>query len=65
MGSYFQAEAERVHAMIVTVAQGEHGESRIKSIDKYHNGCCDIVALRMHYAGQGNVTCRIGSTKRT
>jgi hypothetical protein len=44
--------------------QGEQSESWIRNIARYQDGRCDIIALRRHYAGEGNSTRRISDAKR-
>ena len=44
--------------------QGENTENWIRNIAKYQDGRRDIIALRRHYAGEGNSTRRIADAKR-
>ena len=62
-GQYYLADSRRVHNLLTGYVQGEQSESWIRSIARYQDGCRDMVALRRHYAGEGNSTCRIGDVK--
>ena len=44
--------------------QGENTENWIRNIAKYQDGRRDMIALRRHYAGEGNSTRRIADAKR-
>ena len=61
---YFIADTRRVHNLLVGFLQGENTENWIRNIAKYQDGRCDMIALRRHYAGEGNSTRRIADAKR-
>lgn len=63
-GQYFIADNRRVHNLLVGFLQGENTENWIRNIAKYQDGRRDMVALRRHYAGEGNSTRRIADAKR-
>ena len=63
-GQYFLADSHRVHNLITGFLQGEQSESWIRNIARYQDGRRDIIALRRHYAGEGNSTRRISDAKR-
>ena len=63
-GQYFVADTRRVHNLLVGFLQGENTEGWIRSIAKYQDGRRDMIALRRHYAGEGNCTRRIGDAKK-
>jgi hypothetical protein len=63
-GQYFLADSRRVHNLITGFLQGEQSESWIRNIARYQDGRRDIIALRRHYAGEGNSTRRISDAKR-
>ena len=51
---YYIVDARRVHTLLLCFLQGEQTENWIRSIFRYQDGCRDMVALRRHYAGEGN-----------
>ena len=55
-GQYYLADSRRVHNLLTGYLQGEQSESWIRSIARYQDGRCDMIALRCHYAGEGNST---------
>ena len=63
-GPYFTADTRRVHTLLLGFLQGKTTESWIRSIARHQNGRMDMIALRRHYAGEGNATRRIGDAKR-
>jgi hypothetical protein len=63
-GQYYIADARRVHNLIVGFLQGEHTENWIRAIARYQDGRRDMIALRRHYAGEGNSTRRISDAKK-
>ena len=63
-GQYYLADSRRVHNLLTGYLQGEQSESWIRSIARYQDGRRDMIALRRHYAGEGNSTHRIGDAKR-
>ena len=64
VGQYFVADARRVHNLLIGYLQGENTETWIRSIAKYQDGRKDMMALRRHYAGEGNSTRRIADAKK-
>ena len=63
-GEYYIADARRVHTLLLGFLQGEQTENWIRSISRYQDGRRDMVALRRHYAGEGNSTRRIADAKK-
>ena len=63
-GQYYIADARRVHNLIIGFLQGEHTENWIRAIAKFQDGRKDMIALRRHYAGEGNSTRRISDAKK-
>ena len=63
-GQYYIADARRVHNVLVGFLQGENTENWIRNIAKYQDGRRDVIALRRHYAVEGNSTQRIADAKR-
>jgi hypothetical protein len=63
-GQYYVADTRRVHNLLTGYLQGEQSESWIRNIAKYQDGRRDMIALRHHYAGEGNSTRRILDAKR-
>jgi outer membrane murein-binding lipoprotein Lpp len=63
-GQYYLADLRQVHNLLTGYMQGEQSESWIRSIARYQDGRRDMLALRRHYAGEGNSTRRIGDAKR-
>ena len=53
-----------MHNLIIGFLQGENTENWIRNIAKYQDGRRDMIALRRHYAGEGNSTRRIADAKR-
>jgi hypothetical protein len=54
-GANFQADARMVHNHILSFIGGNNAEHWVKDIKRLNNGRRDILALRMHYSGAGNV----------
>ena len=63
-GQYYLADTRRVHNLLTGYVQGEQTESWIRGIAKHQDGRRDMMALRRHYAGEGNSTRRIADAKR-
>lgn len=63
-GQYYLADSRRVHQLLHGFLQGENTESWIRGIAKYQDGRRDMIALRRHYAGEGNSTRRIADAKK-
>jgi hypothetical protein len=63
-GPYFIADTRRVHNLVTSYLQGETTESWIRPIARHNDGRRDMIALRDHYAGEGNSTRRIAEAKR-
>jgi hypothetical protein len=63
-GQYYIADTRRVHSLLVGFLQGENTENWIRNIARYQDGRRDMIALRRHYAGEGNSTRRIADAKR-
>ncbi len=63
-GQYYIADARRVHTLLLGFLQGEQTENWIRSISRYQDGRRDMVALRRHYAGEGNSMRRIANAKK-
>jgi hypothetical protein len=63
-GQYFEADSRRVHTLLTGFLQGELTENWIRPIARYHDGRRDMIALRNHYAGEGNSTRRISDANR-
>ena len=63
-GPIYVADSRRVHNLITGFVQGELTESWIRPLARYHDGRRDMLALRHHYAGEGNSTRRIAEAKR-
>ncbi|KAI2504021.1 hypothetical protein MHU86_10454 [Fragilaria crotonensis] len=63
-GQYYLADSRRVHQLLYGFLQGENTESWIRGIAKYQDGRRDMIALRRHYAGEGNSTRRIADAKK-
>jgi hypothetical protein len=55
-GPSFQADARKVHNHIMSFVGGLRAEQWIKSLKHFNNGRRDIMALRDHYNGAGNVS---------
>jgi hypothetical protein len=63
-GQYYIADSRRVHNLLLGYLQGENTENWIRSIARYQDGRRDMIALRRHYAGEGNSTRRISDAKK-
>ena len=61
---YYEADFHRVHHLLTGFLHGEPTETWICSLSRFHDGRRDILALRHHYAGEGNSTRRIADAKR-
>ncbi len=63
-GQYYIADSRRIHNLLVGFLQGENSEDWICSIAKYKDGRRDMIALRRHFAGEGNSARCIADAKR-
>lgn len=63
-GPRFEADARKVHQVILACVEGESSEAWIKTIKRYLNGRRDWIALKKHYEGAGNTTRRIAEADR-
>ena len=63
-GQYYLADSRRVHNLLTGYLHGELTENWIRNIARYQDGRRDYLALRNHYAGEGNSTRRIADAKR-
>jgi hypothetical protein len=63
-GQYFEADSRRVHTLLTGFLQGELTENWIRPIARHQDGRRDMIALRNHYAGEGNSTRRISDANR-
>lgn len=63
-GPRFEADARKVHQLILSCVEGESSEAWIKPIKRYLNGRRDWIALKKHYEGAGNTTRRIAEADR-
>ena len=59
----FEADAKRVHNIIIQLVQGEHSEQWIKNFKSKQDGCADLKALTSYYQGEGNTTRRISEAE--
>ena len=64
VGPQFEADARKVHQIILSHVIGENAEQWIKSVKKHADGRRDMLELRKHYRGEGNQTRRIGDADR-
>ena len=58
-GPVFEADARKVHQLILGFVQGENADQWLKPHLKQENGRTDMIALRKHFEGEGNVSRRI------
>ena len=58
------SDRQRVHQLLRSFIQGEVAEKWIKRLMRHRDGRCDMVALRAHFAGEGNSTRRIAEAQR-
>ena len=63
-GTNFEADAKRVHNIIIQLVQGEHSEQWIKKLKSKQDGRADLKALTSYYQGEGNTTRRIAKADR-
>jgi hypothetical protein len=63
-GNIFQADARKVHQFIKSFLQTESTEQWIKPFAKCQSEREDMDALRKHYSGEGNTSCRIVFAER-
>jgi hypothetical protein len=64
-GSFFRADALQVHLYLQAFIQGESAEQWIKDKKKYQDGRLDVLTLKAHYGGVGNVTRRLADADHT
>ena len=62
--TYFEADRDTVHQLIVSFTAGENSENWIKKVKRYRDGRRTMQALRDHFSGEGNVTRRIAEAER-
>jgi hypothetical protein len=55
-GQYYEADSHRVHNLLTGFLHGEPTETWIHSLFHFQDGRRDMLALRHHYAGEGNST---------
>ncbi len=63
-GAWFDADKRQVHQIIVGFTQGTIAENCIKSLKSKKDGRRDVLALRAHFAGEGNSSRRIAEAER-
>ena len=63
-GQNYDSDTFQVHTLLAGFIQGEQSESWIRHLAKHEDGRRDMIALRRHYAGEGNSTRRISDAKR-
>ena len=63
-GPNFEADAKRVHNIIIQLVQGEHSEKWIKNLKSKQDGRADLKVLASYYQGEGNTTRRIAEAER-
>jgi hypothetical protein len=63
-GQYYKVDSRRVHNLLTGFLYSESTETWICSLSRFQDGRHDILALRRHYAGEGNSTRRIADAKR-
>jgi hypothetical protein len=63
-GQYYLADSRRVHNLLTRYLHGELTENWIRTIARYQDVHRDYLALRNHYAGEGNSTHHIADAKR-
>ena len=62
--TYFEADRDTVHQLIVSFTAGENSENWVKKVKRYRDGRRTMQALRDHFSGEGNVTRRIAEAER-
>ena len=63
-GPNFEADAKRVHNIIIQLLQGEHSEQWIKKLKSKQYGRADLKALTSFFRGEGYTTSRIAEAER-
>jgi hypothetical protein len=58
-GTTFVIDAQQVHSYLLGFVQGENTEQWVKHLFGKANGRLDIMALRDHYGGEGNMSRRL------
>ena len=64
IGAHFRADAWRVHQLLKNFLLSETAEIWIKGLEHFGDGRRDMIALRNHYGGEGNASCRITIAER-
>jgi hypothetical protein len=64
MGQYYLADSRRSHNLLTGYLHDKLTENWIRNIARYQDGRHDYLALRNHYAGEGNSTHRNADAKR-
>ena len=55
-GAHFRAVSRHVHQLLKKYLVAETAKQWIKSLEQHANGHNDMLALREHYQGEGNVS---------
>jgi hypothetical protein len=63
-GVVFQTDAHKVHQLLKSFLQAETAEQWIKPLDKKQNVRAGMIALRNHYSGKVNMSCRIANAEK-
>ena len=63
-GTHFRADAQHVHQLLKNYLVAETAEQWIKGLEVHGNGQRNMMALREHYSGEGNVSHRIATAER-
>jgi hypothetical protein len=63
-GQYYLADSRCIHNLLTGYLHGELTENWIHNIALYQYGRHDYLALRNHYAGEGDLTHHIANAKR-
>ena len=58
-GTFFEADSDTVHQVIVSFTTGKTSENWIKSVACYRNRRKSMQSSRDHFSSEGNVTRRI------
>jgi hypothetical protein len=64
-GPFYKADAVQVHMYLMGFVQGESAEQWLKDKMKLQDGRVDILTLKAHYGGVGNVTRRLADADNT
>lgn len=62
-GAIFKNDARKVHQLLKNFLVSETGEQWISPLERHSDGRRDIIALRLHYSGEGNSSRRITSAE--